>query len=195
MLKQLSPFFARFFKLSLLTGVFFLCQKKTAFTTPPIKSRNQAQFQLMIAVIDLFYRLHQIYSSGLSLDKLLVNSVKQSSSNRQSANQFVFSTRTAVLLALSGIQEDIDKGDVAIPACQLAAFYTVDHVITCKRGSAAVVRTTCCSYGEPQILNLFRAETTVPINTTFSTIDYLGEITTIAKFGYDRFKGSVSPGG
>jgi len=46
-----------------------------------------------------------------------------------------------------------------------------------------------------QILHLSRAETTEPINTKFGTIDYLGEIKRIAKFGCDRFKGSVSPSG
>jgi len=39
--------------------------------------------------------------------------------------------------------------------------------ITCKRGSAAVVRTSCCSYRKHQILRLSRAETTEPINTKF----------------------------
>jgi len=68
-------------------------------------------------------------------------------------------------------------------------------VNTCKRGSAAVVRTICCSYGKHQILHLFRAETTEPINTNFWTIDYLGNIKEIAKFGSDQFKGSVSPSG
>jgi len=52
---------------------------------------------------------------------------------------------------------------------------------------ATVVRTTCCSYGTGNILHLSRAETTVPINTKFWTIDNLGEISRIAKFGYDRF--------
>jgi len=42
----------------------------------------------------------------------------------------------------------------------------------CKRGSAAMVRNTCCSYGKGQIMNLSRAETTLPINTKFWTIDY-----------------------
>jgi len=73
--------------------------------------------------------------------------------------------------------------------------YHSRRCITCKRGSAAVVRTTCCSYGEPQILNLSRAETTEPINTKFWTIDYLGEIKRIAKFGCNGFSGSVSPSG
>jgi len=69
------------------------------------------------------------------------------------------------------------------------------HRITYKGGSAAVVRATCCSYGKVQILQLSIAETTEPINTKFWTIDYLGEVKRIAKFGYDRFKGSVSPSG
>jgi len=38
---------------------------------------------------------------------------------------------------------------------------------TCKRGSAAVVRTTCCYYGKGQILYLSRAETPIPVNTKF----------------------------
>jgi len=56
---------------------------------------------------------------------------------------------------------------------------------TCKRGSAAVVRTSNCSYGKGQILHLSRAETTVPINTKFWMIDYVGEIMRIARFGWD----------
>jgi len=59
--------------------------------------------------------------------------------------------------------------------------------IPCKRGSAAVVRTTCCSYGKGQILHFSRAETTVPINTKFLMIDYLGDIKRIAKCGCYRF--------
>jgi len=39
------------------------------------------------------------------------------------------------------------------------------HFITCKRGSAAVVRTTCYTYGKGYILHLSRAETTLPFNT------------------------------
>jgi len=66
-------------------------------------------------------------------------------------------------------------------------------VITCKRGSAAVVRTSCCSYGKGLILNLSRAETTEPINTKVWTIDYLGEI--IAKFGLGWFYRGFSPCG
>jgi len=42
-------------------------------------------------------------------------------------------------------------------------------------------------------LHLSRAETTEPINTKFLKIHYLGEIKRNAKFGYDRFKGNVSP--
>jgi len=67
--------------------------------------------------------------------------------------------------------------------------------ITCKRGSAAVVRTSCCSYGKHQILHLSRDETTEPINTKFWAIDYLGDKKGITKFGSDRFKDSVSPSG
>jgi len=48
--------------------------------------------------------------------------------------------------------------------------------ITGKRGSAAVVRTTCCPYGKGQILHISRAETTLPIITKFWTISYVGEI-------------------
>jgi len=50
-----------------------------------------------------------------------------------------------------------------------------------------VVRTSCCSYGKHHILHLSKAETTEPINTKFGTIDYLGDIKGIAKFGSDWF--------
>jgi len=63
----------------------------------------------------------------------------------------------------------------------------IQTFITCKRVSAALVRTCCCSYGKGQILHLSRAVTTVPINTKFLTIDYLGEIKRIAKFGCNQF--------
>jgi len=69
----------------------------------------------------------------------------------------------------------------------IAADPTYPALITCKRGSAAVVRTGWSSYGKGQILKLSRAETTEPINTKFWTIDYLGELKRIAKFGYDGF--------
>jgi len=72
---------------------------------------------------------------------------------------------------------------------------TSRYIITCQRGSAAVVRTSCCSCGIHQMLHLSRAENTEPINTKFWTNDYLGDIKGIAKFGWDRFKGSVSPSG
>jgi len=58
--------------------------------------------------------------------------------------------------------------------------------ITCKRRSGAVVRTTCCPYGEGPILYLSRAETTEQINTKCWMIDYFGEIQRIAKFGCNR---------
>jgi len=68
-------------------------------------------------------------------------------------------------------------------------------LIPCKRGSAAVVRTSCCSYGKRQILHLSRVETTEPINTKFWTINYLSEIKRIANFGSDWFYGGFSPCG
>jgi len=77
----------------------------------------------------------------------------------------------------------------------MSAFRIVDINITHKRGSAAVVRNSCCSYGKGHILHLSRAETTEPINTKFWTIDYRVKIKRITKFGYDRFEGSVSPSG
>jgi len=64
-------------------------------------------------------------------------------------------------------------------------------VITCKRGSTAVLRTTCCSYGKGQILHLSKPETTLPINTRFWTIDNVGEMKRIAKFGSDGFYGGL----
>jgi len=85
--------------------------------------------------------------------------------------------------------------DVLMCTVSLTVIAHIRYLIRCERGSAAVLRTTCCSYGKVQILHLSRAETTQPINTKFWTIDYLGEIKRIAKFGYDRFKGSVSPCG
>jgi len=59
-------------------------------------------------------------------------------------------------------------------------FLLVYENITCKRGSAEVVRTSYRSYGKGQILHLSRALTTVPINTKLWTIDYLGEKKRIA---------------
>jgi len=54
--------------------------------------------------------------------------------------------------------------------------YIYSTQIICKRGSAAVVSTRCCFYGKGQIFHLSRAETTLPINTKFRTIDYVGEM-------------------
>jgi len=64
--------------------------------------------------------------------------------------------------------------------------------ITCKPGSAAVARTSYCSYGKEQLLQLSRAETTIPINTKFWTIDYVGEMKRIVKVGWDWFHGGIS---
>jgi len=61
-------------------------------------------------------------------------------------------------LVLDHVSDNLDKSGKSVH-CLL--------VITCKRGSAAVVRTSCCSYGKHQILHLSRAETTEAINTKF----------------------------
>jgi len=98
-----------------------------------------------------------------------------------------------LLSAMNGFRDNevlLQAGhDVIVISPPEAASRYFTWQITCKRGSAAVVTTSCCSYGTGRILHLSRAETTEPINTKFWTIDYLGEMKEIAKFGSDWFYG------
>jgi len=50
-----------------------------------------------------------------------------------------------------------------------------------------VIYFNLCSHGKGQMLHLFRAETTLPINTKFVTIDYVGGIKRLDNFDCDRY--------